>query len=34
MVTREVTKRREEDGMREKEQSSHGRHSFWKEVTV
>ena len=28
----EVTKRKVEDGMREKEQSSQGRDSFWKEV--
>ena len=32
--SREVAKRKEEDGMREKEQSSQGRNSFWKEVTV
>ena len=32
--SREVMKRKEEDGMREKEQSSQGRNSFWKEVTV
>ena len=31
---RDVTKRKAEDGMREKEQSSQGRNSFWKEVTV
>ena len=30
----EGTKRKEEDGMREKEQSSRGQDSFWKEAAV
>ena len=32
--SREVAKRKAEDGMREKEQSSHGQNSYWKEVSV